>query len=149
MTQESEGLAGTAGSEPVTPPPGSAWSPSPPASPAERQGSPFIPSHPPRSAGPVASWRGFIGERARTAVYGWSELAFRQRYIHRRILGFNVHIPLDPDMVQRVLLDNAANYVKPDVVKRLLAPAIGEGLLTSDGGLWRDQRRIVARSEER
>src|SRR5687767_2157380 len=105
---------------------------------------PFIPPHPPRSAGPVASWRGFIGERARTAVCGWSELAFRQRYIHRRILGFNVHIPLDPDMVQRVLLDNAANYVKPDVVKRLLAPAIGEGLLTSDGGLWRDQRRIVA-----
>ncbi|MGZ8306339.1 MAG: cytochrome P450 [Allosphingosinicella sp.] len=104
----------------------------------------FIPPHPPRGAGPVPVWRGFVGERARTAVYGWSELAFRQRYMRRRILGFNVHIPLDPDMVQRVLLDNAANYVKPDVVKRLLAPAIGQGLLTSDGGLWRDQRRIVA-----
>ena len=91
-------------------------------------------------------WRGFVGERARTAVYGWSELAFRQLYIRRKVLGFNVHIPLDPDLVQRVLLDNAANYVKPDVVKRLLAPAIGEGLLTSDGGLWREQRRIVAAS---
>jgi cytochrome P450 len=89
-------------------------------------------------------WRGFVGERARTAVYGWSELAFRLPYMKRRVLGFNVHIPLDPDMVQHVMLDNAANYVKPDVVKRLLAPAIGEGLLTSDGGLWRDQRRIVA-----
>jgi cytochrome P450 len=43
-----------------------------------------------------------------------------------------------------VLLDNAANYAKPDVVKALLAPAIGQGLLTSDGGLWREQRRIVA-----
>jgi cytochrome P450 len=64
--------------------------------------------------------------------------------MRRRILGFNVHIPLDPDMVQHVLLDNAANYVKPDVVKRLLAPAIGQGLLTSDGRLWREQRRIVA-----
>jgi cytochrome P450 len=105
---------------------------------------PFIPPHPPRGAGPVPVWRGFVGERARTAVYGWSELAYRQRYMRRRILGFNVHIPLDPDMIQRVLLDNAANYVKPDVVKRLLAPAIGEGLLTSDGGLWREQRRIVA-----
>ncbi|HEU0097915.1 MAG TPA: cytochrome P450 [Allosphingosinicella sp.] len=104
----------------------------------------FVPPHPPRGAGPVPVWRGFLGERARTAVYGWSELAFRQRYMRRRILGFNVHIPLDPDMVQRVLLDNAGNYVKPDVVKRLLAPAIGEGLLTSDGGLWREQRRIVA-----
>jgi cytochrome P450 len=112
---------------------------------AERAtGAPFIPPHPPRGAGPVPVWRGFVGERARTAVYGWSELAFRLPYMKRRILGFNVHIPLDPDMVQHVLLDNAANYVKPDVVKRLLAPAIGEGLLTSDGGLWREQRRIVA-----
>jgi cytochrome P450 len=105
---------------------------------------PFIPPFPPRGAGPVPVWRGFVGERARTAVYGWSQLAFRQRYMRRRILGFDVHIPLDPDLVQRVLLDNASNYVKPDVVKRLLAPAIGRGLLTSDGGLWREQRRIVA-----
>lgn len=104
----------------------------------------FVPPYPPRAPRPVHTWRGFFGERARTAVYGWSELAFRQPYIRRKVLGFNVHIPLDPDMVQRVLLDNAANYVKPDVVKRLLAPAIGQGLLTSDGALWRDQRRIVA-----
>jgi cytochrome P450 len=105
---------------------------------------PFVPPYPPRGAGPVPVWRGFVGERARTAVYGWSELAFRLPYMKRRILGFNVHIPLDPDMIQHVLLDNAANYVKPAVVKRLLAPAIGQGLLTSDGGLWRDQRKIVA-----
>jgi len=107
---------------------------------------PFVPPHPPRGSAPVASWRGFVGERARTAVYGWSERAFRDSYIRRRILGFNVHIPLDPDMVQRVLLDNAANYTKPDIVKRLLAPAIGQGLLTSDGPLWREQRKIVAAS---
>jgi cytochrome P450 len=45
-----------------------------------------------------------------------------------------------------VLLDNAANYVKPDIVKTLLDPIIGSGLLTSDGQLWRDQRKIVAAS---
>jgi len=105
---------------------------------------PFVPSHPPRGDRPVATWRGFVGERARTAVYGWSELAFRETYIRRRILGFNVHIPLGPEMVQHVMLDNAANYAKPDIVKRLLAPAIGRGLLTSDGALWREQRKIVA-----
>ncbi|HZF94971.1 MAG TPA: cytochrome P450 [Allosphingosinicella sp.] len=104
----------------------------------------FVPTHPPRGAAPVSTWRGFVGERARTAVYGWSQLAFRQDYFKRRILGFVVHVPLAPDMVQHVLLDNAANYVKPDLVKRLLAPAIGRGLLTSDGALWREQRKIVA-----
>jgi cytochrome P450 len=89
-------------------------------------------------------WRGFFGERARTAVYGWSEAAFTQTYMRRRVMGFNVHIPTDPDLVQHVLLDNVANYEKPALTKSLLGPVIGRGLLTSDGSLWRAQRRIVA-----
>ena len=106
----------------------------------------FIPPHPPRPDNPVAVWRGFVGERARTSVYGWSKLAFEKWYIERKILGHRVHIVLHPDMVQRVLLDNAANYAKPRLVKRILAPTIGRGLLSSDGELWRAQRKIVAAS---
>ena len=106
----------------------------------------FIPPHPPRGAGPVAVWRGFVGERARTAVYGWSEQAFDTDYMRRKVLGYTVHIPINPELVQRVLLDNAAHYAKPRIVKELLAPVIGRGLLTSDGELWRSQRKIVAAS---
>ncbi|MFL6766725.1 MAG: cytochrome P450 [Sphingomicrobium sp.] len=104
----------------------------------------FIPPFPPRQPKPVASWRGFFGERARTAVYGWSEFAFQTDHLKRNILGFTVHVLLDPDHVQQVLLDNAANYIKPDIVRSLLDPIIGRGLLTSDRELWRQQRRIVA-----
>jgi len=104
----------------------------------------FVPPHPPRGSGPVPVWRGFMGERARTAVYGWSEQAFREPHMRRRVFGYDVHIPLNPEAVQRVLLDNAANYVKPDIVKTLLKPTIGRGLLSSDGALWRGQRKIVA-----
>jgi cytochrome P450 len=85
-----------------------------------------------------------MGERARTAVYGWSSQAFELPSIRRKVFGYNVHIPLEPDAVGRVLLDNAANYVKPDIVKTLLKPTIGRGLLTADGELWREQRKIVA-----
>lgn len=104
---------------------------------------PFVPPHPPRGE-PVSTWRGFFGERANSAVYGWSEQAFRVPYIRRRVFGLNVHVPLDPEAVQRVMLDNAANYVKPRLVKKLLSRVIGRGLLSSDGDLWREQRRIVA-----
>ncbi|HYC96191.1 MAG TPA: cytochrome P450, partial [Sphingomicrobium sp.] len=104
----------------------------------------FIPPYPPRPPIPVATWRGFFGERARTSVYGWSERAFRIDYLKRNILGFQVHILLDPDLIEHVLLDNAANYAKPDIVKSLLDPIIGSGLLTADAELWREQRRIVA-----
>ena len=106
----------------------------------------FVPPHPPRGAGPVSVWRGFFGERARTAVYGWSERAFDQPRLLRNVLGYRVHIPLEPDCVQRVLLDNAANYQKPGLVKKLLHRTVGRGLLSSDGPLWREQRKIVAAS---
>jgi cytochrome P450 len=104
----------------------------------------FIPPHPPRRPKPVASWRGFFGERARTAVYGWSQFAFETDHLKRNILGFTVHVLLDPTQVEYVLKDNAGNYAKPDIVKSLLDPIIGRGLLTSDAELWREQRRIVA-----
>ena len=106
----------------------------------------FVPPYPPRQPKPVASWRGFFGERARTSVYGWSEVAFETDHFKRNILGFNVHVVLDPDHVQHALLDNAANYAKPDIVKGLLDLIIGQGLLTADGELWREQRKIVAAS---
>lgn len=105
---------------------------------------PFIPTHPPRDVRPAAFWSGLFGERARTAVYGWSEKAFTEPHIKREVFGFTVHIPLRPDSIRRVLQTNAANYAKPDVAKRLAGPLIGRGLLMADGALWRKQRRIVA-----
>ncbi|MDQ3483446.1 MAG: cytochrome P450 [Pseudomonadota bacterium] len=107
---------------------------------------PFVPPFPPRGSGPVVPWRGFIGERGRTAVYGWSRQAFKSWHITRNVLGHRVHIPLHPDSIQRVLLDNSGNYEKPGLIKRLLLPTIGRGLLSSDGDLWRKQRKIVAAS---
>jgi cytochrome P450 len=106
----------------------------------------FIPPHPPRRPKPVHTLRGLFGERSRTAVYGWSELAFDSWYFKRVVLGHTVHVVLKPEWVQRVLLDNAVNYDKPRLVKRILSPTIGRGLLSSDGELWRAQRKIVAAS---
>lgn len=106
----------------------------------------FVPPYPPRRPKPVPTWRGFFGQRAKTAVYGWSQLAFEAWHVRRNVLGHPVHVVLHPDNVQRVLLDNAANYEKPRLVKRILSPTIGRGLLSSDGELWRSQRRIVAAS---
>ena len=51
----------------------------------------FVPPHPPRTDGPVPVWRGFVGERARTAVYGWSEQAF-ERSLHSP-QGVRLHRP--------------------------------------------------------
>ena len=50
----------------------------------------------------------------------------------------------DPDGVKHVLLDNAANYVKSIQSQRLTKPALGNGLVTSEGASWRFQRRVTA-----
>lgn len=106
----------------------------------------FVPPHPPRPPGPVPAWRGFIGERARQAVYGWSDQAFESDGFTRDVLGFRVHVLLDPDAIGAALLDHADDLPKPDIALRLLGPVIGRGLLTADGPLWRRERKIVAAS---
>jgi cytochrome P450 len=106
----------------------------------------WVPPFPERQPKPVPTWRGFLGERGRTAVVGWSELAFKSDYFKRNVFGHIVHIVLNPEWVQRVLLDNAANYEKPRLVKRILSPTIGRGLLTAERDLWRAQRKIVSAS---
>jgi cytochrome P450 len=106
----------------------------------------FVPVHPPRPAQMSSAWRSLFNEHARNSVAGWSQLAFTEWHTRRNVLGTIVHIPRHPDAIERVLLGNAANYEKPRLVKRVLAPLIGRGLLSSDSDLWRAQRRIVAPS---
>ena len=50
----------------------------------------------------------------------------------------------EPAGVRRVLLENAANYPKATVEHRILGPAMGNGLILSEGETWRAHRRIMA-----
>lgn len=106
----------------------------------------FVPVHPPRPATITPAWRTLFNEHSRNSVAGWSELAFTEWHTRRVVVGTTVHIPRHPEAIERVLLTNAANYEKPRLVKRVVAPLIGRGLVSSDGELWRTQRRIVAPS---
>ncbi|GGO92322.1 cytochrome P450 [Stakelama pacifica] len=104
------------------------------------------PVHPERLDRMAGPWASLFGEHARNAIAGWSNAAFDQWHTRRRLAGLVVHIPRHPDAVQRVLLDNAANYAKPRIVRKLIAPLVGRGLLSAEGELWRTQRKIVAPS---
>src|SRR5215813_11821251 len=47
-----------------------------------------------------------------------------------------------PDHAKQVLADNAANYHK-GIGLQQAKRALGDGLLTSEGELWREQRKII------
>ena len=49
----------------------------------------------------------------------------------------------NPDGIKHVLKDNHANYQKTNQIEEL-KPLLGQGLLTSNGNLWREQRKIMA-----
>ena len=48
-----------------------------------------------------------------------------------------------PDYVRHVLLDNNRNYSKATHSNMIFNKVIGEGLLTSEGEVWRKQRRMM------
>jgi cytochrome P450 len=59
------------------------------------------------------------------------------------VLG-RVTVVSDPAAIRHILVDNAANYRKDDLQRRVLAPGLGNGLLTAEGEEWRLQRRTLA-----
>ena len=59
-----------------------------------------------------------------------------------RLGPFVAHILAHPDHIHHVLVGNASNYPKgPSYAK--MRPALGSGLATSEGALWRRQRRLI------
>lgn len=50
----------------------------------------------------------------------------------------------DPALIQEALTKQAGKLGKGELIRKVLGPAIGEGLLTADGAHWRWQRQAVA-----
>lgn len=70
-------------------------------------------------------------------------LAYVQPMVSGR-LGSRWHMVQDPGALRRIFLDNVGNYPKSEVMLRMLRPAVGDSLFTSEGDTWRWQRRAVA-----
>ncbi|MEP7063638.1 MAG: cytochrome P450 [Betaproteobacteria bacterium] len=65
--------------------------------------------------------------------------AFR---VHSPLLGKDLFVLSHPDHVRHVLVDNQANFGKGIGIERV-AILLGNGLMTSDGALWRAQRKAI------
>jgi cytochrome P450 len=80
----------------------------------------------------------------RNPIETWTKAHFElPLLIGPTILG-TVAVVNDPAAIRRVLVDNAANYRKDALQKRLLGPGLSGGLLEAEGEDWRVQRRTLA-----
>ena len=115
--------------------------PSPAAARIPSFGAPALPG--------FADPRKLRGEAARKArqnqVFGnltpraYEDLVFRLRTITGSVV-----LVSDPVGVKRVLVDNVANYPKSEMEQRFFRALFGDGLVGTEGDLWRRHRRIMA-----
>jgi cytochrome P450 len=90
------------------------------------------------------SFRQFLRTIRDNALASHNPEAFDEDIIARRVLWRHTFIVNEPNAIRYVLLDNADNYFKSEVSRRLLEPGLGRGLFTAEGETWRRHRRIMA-----
>ncbi|WP_435125949.1 cytochrome P450 [Halobaculum sp. D14] len=59
------------------------------------------------------------------------------------VLGRDVVLLTDPEVIEQVLVQENQRYVKGDLFQQQLRPVLGNGLLTSEGEFWRRQRHLI------
>lgn len=64
--------------------------------------------------------------------------------LHIPLTGIRVFVANSPDVVQEVLVEKVKHFHKSDMLRYSLYDLAGEGLFTSNGDLWRRQRRLMA-----
>ena len=73
-------------------------------------------------------------------------LGIARRYgdiAHYRLGPLHVYQVNHPDPARQILVEQPEKFYKPKLVKRAFRPIAGEGLLMSDGALWKQQHRLV------
>jgi enediyne biosynthesis protein E7 len=74
----------------------------------------------------------------------WMGVQFREfgDIFKASVYGTDVYVTRDPVHADHVLLKNWQNYVKGQAIKRV-AFLLGNGLMVSEGELWKSQRRMI------
>jgi len=100
------------------------------------------PTPPPRPLGLFA----LIRTVRDSSIATYPQDAYERDFLDRSFLWAHAYIVNAPDGIKHVLLDNAGNYTKTRLARRILEPGIGQGLLTNEGEVWKRHRRIMAPS---
>lgn len=82
----------------------------------------------------------------RNSLAIWPDYAFDTSFSRNTLFGVESVLVNDPEGVRRVMATNAANYVRPAMLPRILRPLVGRGVFLAEGSEWRRQRRQLSSS---
>lgn len=77
-------------------------------------------------------------------LYVWPRAMYENPYHGVRWIGRTFHYFRKPEHMKAVFLDHPDIFRKSQFQKKLVGPALGEGLLTSEGEHWKFQRRAAS-----
>jgi cytochrome P450 len=103
----------------------------------------FVPVHPARHDTRLPLFQLIRTVRENT-IGTWTRQSYERDILVYRMAFRPIVVANHPDLIRHVMLDNAANYTRDPVGKRMLEPGLGKGLLTSEGADWKRQRRMMA-----
>jgi cytochrome P450 len=86
----------------------------------------------------------FVRALRESAIESFAQEAYEQDILERKMFGRRLFLLNDPAAIKHVLIDNAANYRKTEITRRILEPGLGRGLITSEGETWRQHRRAMS-----
>lgn len=101
---------------------------------------PPAPKPQPRPLKPLA----LIRTLRRNPLECWAAAHFERPIVAGGLPIGHVLLVHEPGAIRRVLLDNAANYRKDRLQRRVLSAGLNDGLLSAEGEQWRLQRRVIA-----
>lgn len=87
---------------------------------------------------------GLLATLRRNPLECWSEDFFREPIAKMRLPFTDAFLVHDPAAIKHVLVDNADNYRKDPIQRRILANGLADGLLSVEGDRWEVQRRMLA-----
>jgi cytochrome P450 len=79
--------------------------------------------------------------------HSWLHVLFEKSYSmkmgHVRQGGADMYMVNEPSLVRRILVGNAEEYPKQQLMHRLLEPLLGSSIFTTNGPVWERQRKFV------
>jgi len=93
---------------------------------------------------PARSWAGNIADLVDDRLGTLRGLGARGDLLRGHALGLKLLFVNEPRLVHEVLVDKAKFFEKSPGLRLLLHRLAGQGLFTSEGDLWKRQRRLMA-----
>lgn len=80
----------------------------------------------------------------RNSLAIWPDYSFDVAFNRNTLFGVESALVNDPAGIRHMMTTNAANYVRPAMLPRILRPLVGKGLFLAEGSEWRRQRRLLS-----